>query len=937
MKNLILSMLTKVDLFPVVFPFWLPFIWPVIGNSENNYRAVTTTKVVNYHSILDSVVVIDKGSTVSTKNLLYDAETGSVVVSRTNNEFDKPVYTTNYPAYWAYSGMGPAYKKINAEHKNVVIKDGKITDVGGNGSTIDNYFESGDEIYVVANDKVSTTSGVNPCTGEGSCAALVYRGSEYGQKIWAINASKISDNADLSGIYLFDEQGNFYTTDDSGATIKIIRSGNRNILSSSAGTVGSLASPIRKVGSEWKLIIDENTGVVNASASTFKDFWQVEDTKHQVGIVTKTKINLTKEVVFTPINTFSIYRMRPDGCNSCNHYTYYAYTNQAYFEAAHIDFGGSNGDGNLKSWLEFDLSSIPANAKIKLARLELYPHTATHNVPQNEDIDGHGARQTHGSTDPHNYSDDNGPNNEANIGREIYSGFNTLNIDSLIHEDDAQAKDAYDNSGQENQQLVPATTKQNSYSIKVDEAIQAMVDNRTQRSFLSIVPRLFGTTVNRLCFWGTDNNPPKLKVTYVEPCTDGDLAEECDSFYCVKETTIDTCQSYITDSTVNPYRFNILGNWRVNRTYVYYGDRKEKYPSVNTDISSNGALENFEPYWSFAENKITPASNTSKWKWNSESTLIDQKGSELENRDPLNRYNSGQYGYDKTLPVAITQNSPYKEQAYDGFEDYYYPSNSYNQGCTVPRHFDIGGDAQLVTNEQAHTGTYSLKVAANSSVNMNIALDTQATNPPFLQFDIDTMIINNRFNINNGGGLKETVYTGYNYDGDNNGSDNYNNSSGTSSSIVNGKNINYDNQYSQNDDRNGLVPPYEPNYKIEWDGKLVPIVSGKYIFKAGTDNSFKLWLDGHIIINAFPNDPVYDSNTTKFFFDTVNLIRGKKYTVHAEHTNGGTGVHTGYAHLSWKMFGQQDFSIVPVERLYHPDDTSILTTTDITCYDYKGI
>ena len=59
---------------------------------------------------MDSVIVIDKGSQVSTKNLVYDAETGQVIINRTNNEFDKPIYSVNYPAYWAYKGMGLAYK-----------------------------------------------------------------------------------------------------------------------------------------------------------------------------------------------------------------------------------------------------------------------------------------------------------------------------------------------------------------------------------------------------------------------------------------------------------------------------------------------------------------------------------------------------------------------------------------------------------------------------------------------------------------------------------------------------------------------------------------------------------------------------------------------------------------------------------------------------------
>ena len=68
--------------------------------------------------MLDSVVVFDKGSMVSTKNLLYDAETGQVVVTRTNNEFNQPVYSTTYPAWWAYDGMGPAYKNTEVRYSS---------------------------------------------------------------------------------------------------------------------------------------------------------------------------------------------------------------------------------------------------------------------------------------------------------------------------------------------------------------------------------------------------------------------------------------------------------------------------------------------------------------------------------------------------------------------------------------------------------------------------------------------------------------------------------------------------------------------------------------------------------------------------------------------------------------------------------------------------
>ncbi len=58
---------------------------------------------------------------------MYDAETGKMIANRTNNEFDKPVYNVTYPAWWAYSGMGPAYKNIDATYTGVNFYEGKLS------------------------------------------------------------------------------------------------------------------------------------------------------------------------------------------------------------------------------------------------------------------------------------------------------------------------------------------------------------------------------------------------------------------------------------------------------------------------------------------------------------------------------------------------------------------------------------------------------------------------------------------------------------------------------------------------------------------------------------------------------------------------------------------------------------------------------------------
>jgi len=101
-----------------------PFILPVGGGVTNNYRAshlesmyrgISTSKVIYKTGILEEVEAFSDGSTVITKNLLYDAETGEALLTTVNNEWDKPVYNYSYAAHWNYDRMGGAYQNYRAQ------------------------------------------------------------------------------------------------------------------------------------------------------------------------------------------------------------------------------------------------------------------------------------------------------------------------------------------------------------------------------------------------------------------------------------------------------------------------------------------------------------------------------------------------------------------------------------------------------------------------------------------------------------------------------------------------------------------------------------------------------------------------------------------------------------------------------------------------------
>ncbi len=247
----------QLDFFPAVLPFWLPFIWNVSGNSENTYRAVTATKVINYHSVLDSVVVIDKGSQVSTKNLVYDSETGDVLITRTNNEFDQPVYNTNYPAWWAYSGMGPAYKNIDAVY-TASFNDGKIVTTGFDQSV----FESGDELYIMAGNTPSNTCAKNF--------------ESFDKLVWAYDKNKNSATLTSTPDLIFmDDQGNLFNKDN--VQFRIVRSGKRNMLDAQVAGITTMVNPIVTSGSTRKLTITTTSKTVAASATEYKEKWQTDN------------------------------------------------------------------------------------------------------------------------------------------------------------------------------------------------------------------------------------------------------------------------------------------------------------------------------------------------------------------------------------------------------------------------------------------------------------------------------------------------------------------------------------------------------------------------------------------------------------------------------------------------------------------------------------
>lgn len=253
----------NLDMFsvPGLPPYWLiPSLINMIQSEKTLNRSVATSKVINRYGILDKVTVIDKGSKVTTQNLLYDSETGDAILTSTQNEFNDPVYNLSYPSHWAYDGMGMAYRNVDVRAEHITFRDGKIENPT---ATITQLFTSGDEILVYGKQQ----------TGGGTCAEEIAT-FPNATRIWCIDSSMIKAGA--KGLFFIDRTGRPFGGFD--VSVRVLRSGRRNMFGA-VGEVITLENPVRKnaVSGKYELIVDDASKVIAASGNEFKQIWKVED------------------------------------------------------------------------------------------------------------------------------------------------------------------------------------------------------------------------------------------------------------------------------------------------------------------------------------------------------------------------------------------------------------------------------------------------------------------------------------------------------------------------------------------------------------------------------------------------------------------------------------------------------------------------------------
>ncbi|MEZ4850688.1 MAG: hypothetical protein R3B93_19140 [Bacteroidia bacterium] len=216
---------------PVV-PIFSPV--PQLDRSIIALRTAVNVKIIHEYGILEKVETSYMNSKVISKDLLYDAETGGVLLSSVTNEFDNPVYTYNYAGHWYYSGLEPAYQNIHYVKKNVTFPapssshyEISVT------SSEEEIFTPGDELLII---KRNTLDGSISILNEDQLLTVDFVNSTSG-KIHCFNEFVIQPPG----------QNEEYD-------LKIIRSGHRNQQSATTGKIVTLTEPVFNPGSSYYVI-----------------------------------------------------------------------------------------------------------------------------------------------------------------------------------------------------------------------------------------------------------------------------------------------------------------------------------------------------------------------------------------------------------------------------------------------------------------------------------------------------------------------------------------------------------------------------------------------------------------------------------------------------------------------------------------------------------
>lgn len=227
----------------------VPTPLPSYSVHDNQIQTASTTKVIHSSGILRGKRVFDIGSSVTTKNLAWDAETGEVLLTETANEYNDTYYSFNFPAYWSYKGMGESAKNLGMKWKlkHVTGTEGKYQFYTSAYKAGD-YITDGDELWIISD--------------QGAFKAYVVNVEDT--KFGLITTDGLYVSPDVL------KEGEFTVT----------RAGYRNMQSASMASVTSMLNPLGSKGTLEDNLFNSASWsqyrIVNSAAIAYSDTWAAQ-------------------------------------------------------------------------------------------------------------------------------------------------------------------------------------------------------------------------------------------------------------------------------------------------------------------------------------------------------------------------------------------------------------------------------------------------------------------------------------------------------------------------------------------------------------------------------------------------------------------------------------------------------------------------------------
>ena len=287
------------------------------------------------------------------------------------------------------------------------------------------------------------------------------------------------------------------------------------------------------------------------------------------------------------------------------------------------------------------------------------------------------------------------------------------------------------------------------------------------------------------------------------------------------------------------------------------------------------------------------------------------EGYEIENTDPLGRFNSGLYGYNQQLPTAVANNARVREVLFDGFEDYDYQTSANCITCQPHRQFNYTTNIiSKLDATQRHSGRYSLRVDAGQSIKIQTPVTTltEANQPYGLKIKGSTIAYTNYALAGGilGTGLQASWYN----HAPNNGGAPLEPPIGNTTAPV-----------FTNISGNISVPQYPESpvpgitqdfFSVRWEGKIQAPATGIYKFKPSVlDEAYRIKINGTVL-----SQPIQWSNGYTHTEESIGfpMVVGNVYNIEICYYDWW-GTHQ--FELKWNI-GGSIFTPIPLINLYPP-------------------